>query len=59
MTVARPVVAAVPTGSTVLSNNEVPSRYEKKCPDNPGGRSGWTYVAVIATFRSALALIGT
>lgn len=50
----RPVLMTIPAGSSMLSSGTHESMYSKKCPDNPGGRSGWDYVSVGATFRSDL-----
>lgn len=49
----RPVTQAVPAGATAVRSQAQEPTYEKKCPDNPGGRSGWGYVIVDVTFRSA------
>jgi hypothetical protein len=49
----RPVRATVPAGSTEVASGEHDSSYESKCPDNPGGRSGWSAVVVWTTFRSS------
>lgn len=48
----RPVLSAVPADATLISSNARGSTYEKKCPDNPGGRSGWSSVSTYAAFRS-------
>jgi hypothetical protein len=48
-----PVAGAVPSGSTVVDSRRNDAVWSPACPDNPGGRAGWSGVEVLATFTSA------
>ncbi len=50
----RPVLSAMPRGSQVLEHSANDSEWYAKCPDNPGGRSGWSPVIAMVGFRSPL-----
>jgi hypothetical protein len=49
----RPVMSAVPAGTVEVSTGAHDSAYSPKCPDNRGGRSGWSPVVVWTAFRSS------
>jgi hypothetical protein len=46
-----PVASAVPSGSTVVSNNKNDAVWSAACPDNPSGRAGWSGVEVLTNFK--------
>ena len=48
-----PVARAVPSGSTVVDSSRNDAVWSPACPDNPGGRAGWSGVEVITMFKSA------
>ena len=48
-----PVASAVPSGSTVVDSRRIDAVWSPACPDNPGGRAGWSGVEVLMRFRSA------
>jgi len=48
----RPVISAVPAGAVEVSTGTHDSAYSPRCPDNPGGRSGWSPVVIWTAFRS-------
>ena len=48
-----PVTSAVPSGSTVVDSRRNDAVWSPACPDNPGGRAGWSGVEVLTLFRSA------
>ena len=50
----EPVQTAIPSGASDVSTTTHASSYEVKCPDNPGGKSGWSPVTIYSTFRSDL-----
>ena len=50
----EPVTKAVPHGSTAVVIDENDSTWQNKCPDNPGGHSGWSEVLVSVSFTTAL-----
>lgn len=50
----EPVAGAVPSGSSSVAVHRYPAVWQNKCPDNPGGHSGWSEVAVTATFVTAM-----
>ena len=48
----EPALAAVPSSSTNVVTHRLDSTWSPKCPDNPGGKAGWSAVLVDATFTS-------
>jgi hypothetical protein len=48
-----PVASAVPLGSTVVDSRKNDAAWSPACPDNPGGRAGWSGVEVLTMFKSA------
>lgn len=50
----EPVRTAIPAGASDVSTTARDSTYATRCPDSPGGRSGWSAVIVYSNFRSAL-----
>jgi hypothetical protein len=53
-----PVASAVPSGSTVVDSRENDAVWSPACPDNPGGRAGWSGVEVLTMFKSADSIQG-
>jgi hypothetical protein len=49
-----PVSTAVPVGATDVSTLSSESGWSPACPDNPGGRAGWSAVRVDTRFTTAL-----
>ena len=50
LTALRPVAAAVPAGATGIAIESSDAVWSPACPDNPGGRAGWSAVRVTARF---------
>ena len=48
----RPVARDVPPGSVVVSVGRHDATWSAACPDNPGGRAGWSGVEVVAVFAT-------
>ena len=49
-----PASTAVPAGSTNVSTLSSDSGWSPACPDNPGGRAGWSAIRVDTRFTTAL-----
>jgi hypothetical protein len=49
-----PVARAVPPGSGTITTTSRSSEWGSACPDNPGGRAGWSPVTVLTAFVSSL-----
>jgi hypothetical protein len=52
------VARAVPSGSTVVDSRKIEAVWSPACPDNPGGRAGWSGVEVLTMFKSADSIEG-
>jgi hypothetical protein len=50
----QPASTAVPAGSTDIVTQSYDSVWSAACPDNPGGRAGWSEVRVSTRFTNAL-----
>ncbi len=49
-----PASTAVPAGSTNVSTLRSDSDWSPACPDNPGGRAGWSAIRLDTRFTTAL-----
>lgn len=50
----QPVKKVIPAGAADIDTITSDSTYSTKCPDNPGGKAGWSAVIVVSNFRSRL-----